>query len=189
MVAANLQDEPLYETLSVRRAQTGAMVTEGEIAPDFTVPEAAGTAYNDVGEFTLSENLGDGPLVLAFYPAAFTSGCTDEMCAFRDSMDAFDDLEARVYGISVDLPFAQNVWIREHDLSFPMLSDWNHEVIHAYDVVRPDMYDAIEVARRSVFVVDETGTVTYRWVRDGDNPDFEPFVAEVRDAVANAAGR
>lgn len=160
------------------------MVREGDAAPDFTVPMAGGAAYNDLEEFTLSDALGEGPIVLAFFPAAFTSGCTAEMCAFRDSMDAFDDLDARVYGVSVDLPFAQNVWMREHDLPFPMLSDWDHEVIRAYDVVLEDMYGSIEVAQRSVFVLDDGGTVTYRWVRDGDNPDFEPFVEEVREAVA-----
>ena len=162
------------------------MVRDGEPAPDFTVPKAGGDAYNDLETFTLSEALGEGPIVLAFFPAAFTSGCTAEMCAFRDSMDAFEELDARVYGVSVDLPFAQNVWIDDHDLSFPMLSDWDHELIHAYDVVLPDMYGSIEVAQRSVFVLDAEGTVTYRWVREGENPDFEAFVEEVREAVAAA---
>ncbi|MFC4245986.1 redoxin domain-containing protein [Natribaculum luteum] len=164
------------------------MVHVGEKAPDFVVPRADGDAYNDVAEFTLSEALGDGPIVLAFYPAAFTSGCTEEMCSFRDSMDAFEDLDAQVYGISVDLPFAQNIWIQEHDLNFSMLSDWNHDVIHQYDVVLEDMYGLVEAAQRSVFVLDDEGTVVYKWVRDGDNPDFDAFVMEVRDAVAEAAG-
>lgn len=163
------------------------MVDEGSRAPDFTVPKADGSAYNDISEFSLSEALGDGPIVLAFYPAAFTSGCTDEMYAFRDAMPEFSDLDAQVYGISVDLPFAQNVWIEQHDLNFPMLSDWDHEVIQAYDVVRDDMYDMIEAARRSVFVIDSEGTIRYKWVRDGDNPDFEAFTSTVRDEVAAAA--
>ncbi|WP_255193513.1 redoxin domain-containing protein [Natronobeatus ordinarius] len=162
------------------------MVRAGDPAPDFTVPKAGGEAYNDLEAFTLSDALGDGPIVLAFFPAAFTSGCTAEMCAFRDSMDAFEELDAQVYGVSVDLPFAQNVWIDDHELSFPMLSDWDHEVIHAYDVVLEDMYGSIEVAQRSVFVLDAEGTVTYRWVREGENPDFEAFVEEVREAVAAA---
>ena len=162
------------------------MVRDGDPAPDFTVPKAGGEAYNDLEAFTLSDALGDGPVVLAFFPAAFTSGCTAEMCAFRDSMDAFEELDAQVYGVSVDLPFAQNVWIDDHELSFPMLSDWDHEVIHAYDVVLEDMYGSIEVAQRSVFVLDAEGTVTYRWVREGENPDFEAFVEEVREAVAAA---
>jgi len=162
------------------------MVAEGAEAPNFTVPEAGGSAYNDVSEFSLAEALGDGPIVLAFFPAAFTSGCTDEMCAFRDAIPEFDELDADIYGISVDLPFAQNVWIEQHDLGFPMLSDWSHEVIHAYDVVRDDLYGSIEAARRSVFVLDADGVVRYRWLRDGDNPDFEAFTSTVHEEVAAA---
>lgn len=165
------------------------MVEEGDPAPDFTVPLAGGSAYNDVEPFTLSEAIGDGPIVLAFYPAAFTSGCTEEMCTFRDSMDAFDDLDAQVYGVSVDLPFAQNAWIREYDLNFPMLSDWDHELIREYDIVYDDLYGMIEAAQRSVFVLDSEGVVTYKWVRDGDNPDFEPFVADLREEVEAIATR
>jgi len=163
------------------------MVETGETAPDFTLPKAGGEAYNDIDPFTLSEAVGGGPIVLAFYPAAFTSGCTAEMCSFRDTMDEFEALDARVYGISVDLPFAQNVWIEQEDLNFPMLADWNHEVIHEYGVVQEDMYGMMEVARRSVFVLDESGTVTYRWIREGDNPDFAEFVPEIRDVVAETA--
>ncbi|WP_254525619.1 redoxin domain-containing protein [Natrinema caseinilyticum] len=163
------------------------MVETGDIAPDFTAPKAGGDAYNDVESFTLSDAIDDGPLVLAFYPAAFTSGCTEEMCAFRDSMDEFEALDAAVYGISVDLPFAQNVWIREHDLPFPMLSDWTHDSIEAYDVVLSDMYGMIEAAQRSIFVVDADGIVRYKWVRDGENPDFEGLVSEVRNVVADLA--
>lgn len=102
--------------------------------------------------------IAEGPTVLAFFPAAFTSGCTEEMCTFRDSMSMFDELDARVYGVSVDLPFSQNIWIWQEDLNFPMLSDWIHEVIHDYDVVLDDMYGMIGVAERSVFVVDTTGS-------------------------------
>lgn len=159
------------------------MVDVGDRAPEFTLPLAGGEAYNDIEEFTLSDALGDGPVVLAFVPAAFTSGCTEELCTFSDARGGFEDLDARVVGISVDLPFALNVWRREQDIGFPLLSDWNHEVIRAYDVVREGMYDTLEVARRSVFVLDADGTVTYRWIRDGDNPDFERKVAEVQEAV------
>lgn len=163
------------------------MVEVGERAPDFTVPKAGGTAYNDVEQFTLSDALGDGPVVLAFVPAAFTQGCTEELCSFRDSLSAFEELNASVYGVSVDLPFAQNTWIQDLELGFPMLSDWDHEMIRAYDVVLPEMYDVVEVAERSVFVLDRDGVVTYKWVREGENPDFDDLVDELRDAVAEAA--
>lgn len=165
------------------------MVETGREAPDFTLPKAGGAAYNDVEAFRLSNAVGEGPVVLAFYPAAFTGGCTEEMCAFRDSMSVFDELDASVYGVSVDLPFAQNIWIREEELNFPMLSDWNHDVIREYDVVLEDMYGMVDVAERSVFVIDSDGVVTYRWVREGDNPDFDELVSETQDAVAAAAER
>ncbi|WP_317987385.1 redoxin domain-containing protein [Haloprofundus halobius] len=102
-------------------------------------------------------------------------------------MGLFDDLDAQVYGVSVDLPFSQNIWIQQEELNFPMLSDWRHAVIRAYDVVLDDMYGMIEAAQRSVFVVDTDGVVTYRWVRDGENPDFDELVAETGKAVENAA--
>jgi len=163
------------------------MVDVGDEAPDFTLPLAGGEAYNDIEPFTLSEAIPDGPIVLAFYPAAFTSGCTEEMCSFRDSMGLFDDLDAQVYGVSVDLPFSQNIWIREEGLNFPMLSDWDHEVIYEYDVVLDGMYGMLEVAERSVFVVDTDGVVTYRWVKGDENPDFDELVVEVAEAVEDAA--
>ncbi|SEH43214.1 Peroxiredoxin [Halopenitus malekzadehii] len=163
------------------------MVDVGDEAPDFAVPLAGGAAYNDLDDFRLSDRIGDGPVVLAFYPAAFTGGCTEEMCTFSDRLSDFEALDADVYGISVDLPFAQNVWMETEDIDVPMLSDWDHEVIRKYDVVYGDMYDRIEVAQRSVFVIDDDGIVTYRWIREGENPDFETFVPEVREAVAAAA--
>ena len=160
------------------------MVEAGTKAPDFTVPKAGGTAYDDLEEFALSGAVDDGPIVLAFYPAAFTSGCTEEMCTFRDSMSEFDDLDAQVYGVSVDLPFSQNIWIDEQNLNFPMLSDWEHDVIRDYDVVLESGDGMLEMAERSIFVVDTDGEISYKWVRDGDNPDFDDLVAKTRDAVA-----
>lgn len=164
------------------------MLDVGEAAPEFTLPKAGGEVYNDIEEFTLSAALGDGPIVLAFIPAAFTSGCTAEMCAFRDSMHRFEELDTQVYGVSVDLPPAQNVFIREEELTFPMLSDWDHEVIHDYGVVLPEMYGQFEVAKRSIFVLDSTGTVTYRWVQGEGEIDFETVVESVEEAVAEAGG-
>ena len=163
------------------------MVDVGDSAPDFSVPMAGGTTYNDIEEFTLSEALADGPVVLAFFPAAFTSGCTEEMCTFRDSMAGFDELDSQVYGVSVDLPFSQNVWIEQESLNFPMLSDWEHEVIRDYDVVYSDLYGSIEAAQRSIFVVDTDGTVAHRWVRGEQNPDFDELIADTQAAVAEIA--
>jgi len=164
------------------------MVEIGDNAPDFVVPKAGGAVYNDIEEFRFADVIADGPTVLAFFPVAFTSGCTEEMCTFRDSMAMFDDLDAQVYGVSVDTPPALNVWIQQEELNFPMLSDTGHEVIRKYDVVKPDMYGLFESAERSIFVVDTDGIVTYKWVKESDEDvDFDALISEVRDAVADAA--
>ena len=164
------------------------MLDAGDEIADFSLPMAGGDVYNDVRSFTLSAALDGGPIVLAFFPAAFTSGCTAEMCTFRDSMHRFDELDARVYGVSVDLPTAQNVWILREELNFPMLSDWDHELTHEFGVGLPDMYGEFEAAKRSVFVIDPDGTVTYRWVEGDGETDFGAVVDEVHAAVADVAG-
>jgi len=163
------------------------MLDVGDQVPDFSLPLAGGEVYNDISRFTLSEALTEGPVVLAFFPAAFTSGCTAEMCTFRDSMHAFDDLDAQVYGVSVDLPPAQNVFILREELNFPMLSDWDHELIHEFGVILPAMYGEFEAARRSIFVLDGSGTITYRWVEGDGETDFGAVVDEVEAAVAETA--
>lgn len=160
------------------------MVEEGQPAPDFTVPMAMGGAYDNIDMFTLADEVGNGPIVLAFYPAAFTGGCTTEMCEFRDSMARFDDLDARVFGVSVDLPFAQNIFINQENLNFPMLSDFNQKLVHEYDLVMPESRGLRGLAERSIFVIDNDGTVVYRWVREGSrNPKFDELIGEVIDVI------
>ncbi|MFB6303192.1 MAG: peroxiredoxin [Haloferacaceae archaeon] len=158
-------------------------VHEGDRAPRFSLPAAHGRAYNDIETFDLGDALDDGPIVLAFFPAAFTSGCTEELRAFTADATAFEALGADVYGISVDLSFAQNEFVVKEDIGVPLLSDHEHEVIHEYGVVQEDMYGHFEVAERSVFVLDSDGVVRHRWVREGDNPDFEAFVDDLADVV------
>ncbi len=162
------------------------MVSTGDTAPDFTVPKAGGEAYDDVTEFTLSDSIGGGPLVLAFVPAAFTSGCTSELTAVRDRWADFEELEANVHAISVDLPFAQNIWIDRESLPFSLLSDWDHRVIHQYDVVRTDLYGSIESAQRSIFVIDNSGTITFRWLRTEEQVDYDRLVDSTLEAVEAA---
>lgn len=165
------------------------MVSEGDSAPNFTVPMAGGNGYDDVTDFSLFEEIGDGPVVLAFVPGAFTGGCTTEMCALGEAMGEFDALNASVYGISVDLPFAQNIWMERNGFDVPMLSDWDHKLIYDYDVVYENMYGSIESAERSVFIIDDEGIVRYRWVRDGENPEFDTFVSDLQDRVSNVRSR
>lgn len=165
------------------------MVAIGDSAPEFIVTAAGGDAYNDIDEVSLAEALEEGPVVLAFFPAAFSGGCTEEMCEFRDSIAAFKAVDAQVFGISVDLPFALNRFIEENDLPFPILSDFNQELIEDYNVVKPDMYGVKGVAQRSVFVIDEDGTVAYRWVQGEDEDvEYADLVDDVAAALADLDG-
>ncbi|WP_435182941.1 redoxin domain-containing protein [Halobellus sp. EA9] len=159
------------------------MVSVGDEAPDFTAPLADG----DIGSFTLSDHLDEAPVVLAFFPAAFTGTCTTEMCTFRDQMANFEDVGATVYGISIDTPFTLNEFRDQNDLNFGLVSDTNREIIDAYDVSM-DFADlgVRDVAKRAVFVVDGSGTVTYAWVSDdpGVEPDYDAVAAAAEEASA-----
>jgi peroxiredoxin len=151
----------------------------GDTAPEFTAPLADG----DVVEFTLSEHLDEAPLVLAFFPGAFTSTCTHEMETFEERLSAFEDLGATVYGVSIDTPFALNAFRDDLGLSFGLVSDTNRGLVHAYDVETDFASVGVEdVAKRAVFVVDEDRTIRYAWVTD--DASIEPDYDEVYDAVA-----
>lgn len=158
------------------------MVATGDDAPDFSAPVANG----DVDSFALSDVLDDGPVVLAFFPAAFTGTCTTEMCTFTDRLSAFEEVDADVYGVSVDSPFALNEWRDQEGIEFGLVSDFEKEIIDAYDV-RTDFEDlgVYGLAQRAVFVVDGDGEIAYRWVADhaGMEPDYEA----VEQAAVEAA--
>jgi peroxiredoxin len=158
------------------------MVEVGDEAPRFTAPLANG----DVEEFNFLEDAGDAPTVLAFFPGAFTSVCTEELCTFQSELAAFEDVGATVYGVSVDSPFALDEFRDQEGLGFGLVSDSNKEIIDAYDV---EMDFAglgyYGVAKRAVFVVDADGVVTYKWV--SDDPGVEPDYEAVQSAAAEAA--
>ena len=161
------------------------MLETGDTVSDFTAPMARGGSYDDVGEFRLSAALESGPVVLAFFPGAFTGGCTTEMCAFRDDIAAFERVGAQVYGVSVDLPPALNVFSQQQSLNFRLLSDSNRDLVETFGVVRDELYGARDVARRTVFVVDD-GEIAYHWDRgDRRDVDYEALVSEVADVVAS----
>lgn len=159
------------------------MVRDGDAAPDFTAPMR--TPDGEITEITLSDALDDGPVVLAFFPGAFTSVCTGEMRTFRDRLDEIDAAGAALYGVSIDSPFSLGEFADQNELNFPLVGDTNKEVIDAYDVVMDFEELGISgVAKRSVFVIDEDGTVTYAWV--SDDPGVEPDYDEVETAAKNA---
>lgn len=151
-------------------------VATGAKAPDFTLPD------QDRQPVTLSERLVKGPVVLAFFPAAFSGVCTTEMCTFRDSMAELKKVSAQVLGVSVDSFFALKAWADAQGLTFPLLSDFNREVIRKYGVVNPDMIGLKDIAKRAVFVIDRSGIVRYSEVLD--DARNEPDYAKVKQAVA-----
>lgn len=165
------------------------MLERGDDAPMFTAPIANG----DVEAFTLSDALEDGPVVLAFFPGAFTSTCTTELCTFRDRLGAFDDVDATVVGVSADTPFSLNEFRERQRLQFGLLSDVSGDVAEAYGVAS-DLSEldvpglapgAMTIPQRSVFVVDVSGTITYAWA--GATPTVEPDYGDVEAAAVDAA--
>ncbi|MGB9728377.1 MAG: peroxiredoxin [Thermoprotei archaeon] len=146
-------------------------VNIGQKAPDFTLLDM-NFKPRSLQEFVCSQNV-----VLVFFPAAFSSVCTKEMCTFRDSMTKLNSLKANVIGISVDTPFAQKAFAEHNKLNFTLLSDFNKEVIKLYDVVLQDLLGLKELAKRAVFIIDKEGIVRYKWV--SDDPKVEPNYNEI----------
>jgi peroxiredoxin len=157
------------------------MVSTGDEAPTFSATVANG----EVEAFDLDDELGDGPVVLAFFPGAFTPPCSNEMVALQDHLEDFEETDATIYGISADSAFSQNAFRDEHDLEFSLVSDMDRDAIEAYDQrIDIDELGLLGVANRSVFVVDDDGEVSYSWV--ADDPTNEPDYAELVEAAASA---
>src|SRR5438309_6226216 len=151
-------------------------VDVGSKAPDFTLTN------QDRQPVKLSEQKGR-PVVLAFFPAAFSSVCTKELCTFRDSLARLNAANAQVYGISVDTFFTLKAFQEQQGLTFPLLSDFNKQVIRDYGVFNEDMIGLKGIAKRAVFVIDKDGVVRHKEVlEDARN---EPDYQKVFDTVAS----
>ena len=140
----------------------------GSKAPDFTLTN------QDREPVTLSAQRGR-PVVLAFFPAAFSSVCSKELCTFRDRMARLNQANAQVFGISVDTFFTLKAFQADQELAFPLLSDFNKQVIRDYGVFNEDMIGLKGIAKRAVFVLDRDGIVRYREVLEDarNEPDYE----------------
>ena len=146
--------------------------TVGSPAPDFTLTN------HDRQPVTLSALRGK-PVVLAFFPAAFSSVCTKELCTFRDSLTHLNKTNAQVFGISVDTFFTLKAFHDSQKLTFSLLSDFNKQVIRDYGVFNEDMVGLKGIAKRAVFVLDKDGVVRHREVLDDarNEPDYEKVFA------------
>ena len=143
-------------------------VDVGSKAPDFTLTN------QDREPVTLSAQRGH-PVVLAFFPAAFSSVCTKELCTFQDRLARLNQANARVFGISVDTFFTLKAFQGDQKLAFPLLSDFNKQVIRDYGVFNEDMIGLKGIAKRAVFVLGRDGVVRYREVLEDarNEPDYE----------------
>ena len=133
---------------------------------------------NDRKMRSLSEFLSKSKkTVLAFFPGAFTGACTQEMCTFRDMYGELQKMNGVLVGVSVDAPFAQKAFAEKHGLTFPLLCDFNREVIRKYGVVWSNLggVEGYDTANRAIFILDDTGRVLFKWVAEspGNLPDFE----------------
>jgi peroxiredoxin len=157
------------------------MLSEGDSAPTFS----ATLGTSDHESFDLADRLGDGPVVLAFFPGAFTPPCTNEMVALQDRLDEFEETGATVLGVSADSPFSLGAFREEHGLGFDLVSDTAGDAIGAYDLeIDIEELGLHGIANRAVFVLDDEGTVTYRWVADDptNEPDYDAVLAAVESA-------
>jgi peroxiredoxin len=151
----------------------------GTQAPDFTLKTKNADGLHDI---TLSDNFGKKKPVLLFFPLAFTSVCMDEMCSVNSGLQAYKDLNAEVYGISVDSPFTQEKMAAVDNLQFPLLSDFNKEVSESYDVLYADLLGFKGVSKRSAFVIDEKGSIIYS--ESSDDPKVVPNFDAIKAALA-----
>lgn len=141
----------------------------GQPAPDFTLRDT------DKNEVSLASLRGKN-VVLLFFPAAFTPVCTKELCSFRDNLSRYNDANAQVYGISVDLPFTLKEFARQQSLNFPLLSDFNKDVSTAYGAIYDNWQGWMKgVSKRAAFVIDKEGRVRYAEVLEnaGEEPSYE----------------
>ena len=151
----------------------------GEQAPDFSLKTKNAEGLKDI---SLSDHKDKQSVVLLFFPFAFTSVCTEETCSVRDDLSSYADLNAQVYGISVDSPFAQEVMSEKQNLNFPLLSDFNKEVSKSYGVLYEDFIGFAGVAKRSAFVVSKDGTILFSWSSEDPKqlPDFDAIKASLK---------
>lgn len=158
-------------------------LSPGDKAPDFSL-------YDDeMAPFKLSEETANGPVVLLFFPGAFTSVCTTELNTVANDYARYEDAGAQVVGISTDSPFALAEFKKAHGFPFRLLSDHSGSVSEAFGAKYDNDFTPMKldrIAKRSAFVIQTDGTLAYAEVLDnaGEQPDFEAIVASLDGATA-----
>ena len=150
----------------------------GDRAPEVTLPS------HENQQVPISSLWKDGPAVFLFFPLAFTSTCTEEMCSVRDDIGSYTGLNAKVAAISVDSPYVLKRFREELGADYLFLSDWNREASRGSGVLRaaPVGPGLLNASDRAVFVVGPDGTI--RWAWHETNPSLLPPFEEIKAALA-----
>ncbi len=167
---------PLLALFLTQHGTAQDSVKVGDRPPDFTLPAATKDSVIRAGVH-LANLIGRNNIIIAFYPADWSSGCTMEMCTMRDNFGSLAKLGADVLGISGDYVWAHHEWAKQQGFQFTLLSDHNHAVAKAYQSYNPQSgYN-----RRTVYLVDGSGKVAYidRAYDPGSDASFERLKAEL----------
>jgi peroxiredoxin len=174
----NSPDQPEPETFFMA-------LTVGTKAPDFSLATKTADGPKQV---KLSDNFGKTNTLLLFFPMAFTGTCTTEMCNLSPELPNYAGMNAAVYGISGDNPFAQEAWAKKENISVTLLSDYEHKVAKQYDVMYDSFLPQINlgmggVPKRSAFIVDRNGVIQYAESNDDAKalPDFDKIKAKLME--------
>ena len=161
------------------------MLTTGAKAPDFTLSTITAEGPKQI---PLSSEIGKKNLLLLFVPLAFTGVCTTEFCEISKGIGAYDALDAVVFGISGDNPFAQQAWAAKEGITIPLLSDYDHAVAKAYGIAYESFLPEKGlgmggVAKRSAFLIDRSGIIQYAEASDDPRqlPDFTAIQAKLAE--------
>ncbi len=162
---------------SVGFSQSEPTIKVGQTAPDFSLQYATRDSIART-PLKLSNTVGVRNIVLAFYPADWSGGCTKEMCTMRDDFKDLEKLNAELLAISGDYVFAHHAWAKEQNFPFRLLSDHLHAVAKLYDSYN----DKYGFNKRTVFVIDKQGKIAYEDLEYSvaDNDDF----IRLKDALA-----
>lgn len=160
-------------------------VEVGEEAPDFRLPGRFDRTTGAYRMHRLSDATGDGPVILHFFPAPFTSTCQAQMCGARDAVDRYLDAGAAVWGVTAHAPVIIRNWARQHRFGFPLLADFDRAVSESYvGLYAPrERLSVALCAKRGVVAVGPDGVVRHVWVTD--DPDVAPSEEEIERALAS----
>ena len=170
--------KPAATTASATVTLASSAPKVGEPAPDFKLPYATAEKifFKPEEHMSLSSLRGKN-VILAFYPADWSSGCTAEVCTFRDTFADLGKLNAVILGVSGDYVFSHHEWAKHHKLQFPLLSDHDHKVARAYD----SYMEQYGFNKRTVYLIDKEGVVRYVNLafKAGDKKDYDALRAEL----------